>query len=68
MSWTKQFSKSKQKYYWFNKETGESSWDDPSEKKETSNSKWKKYFSKKFQKDYWFNSITGESFDNPDFS
>ena len=60
MSWTKQFSKSQNKDYWFNKTTGESSWNDPYEKKETSN-KWKKHFSNKFQKDYWFNSITGES-------
>lgn len=62
MSWTKQFSKSKQKHYWFNKYTGESSWDDPSEKKkDKSDNNWKKQFSKKFQKDYWFNSITGKS-------
>jgi hypothetical protein len=27
--WTKHFSKSKQRYYWFNKETGKSSWNEP---------------------------------------
>ena len=50
----KQFSKSKQKYYWFNKDTGKSSWNDPSES-------WTKQYSKKFQRDFWFNSVTGES-------
>ena len=54
MSWTKQFSKSKQKYYWFNKDTGKSSWNDPSES-------WTKQYSKKFQREFWFNSVTGES-------
>lgn len=54
MSWTKQFSKSKQKYYWFNKDNGKSSWNDPSES-------WTKQYSKKFQREFWFNSVTGES-------
>ena len=54
MSWTKQFSKSKQKYYWFNKDTGKSSWDDPSKS-------WTKQYSKTFKKNFWFNSVTGES-------
>ena len=66
MSWTKHFSQSKQKHYWFNKDTGESSWFDPTEKEDKSNHVWKKHFSKKYQKDFWFNSITGKSsWENP---